>query len=62
MELNDEINTILRVKAKWETRIKELGGPDYKAEIIKNKTLQVEGSGLEGEDGYMYFGAAKNLP
>ena len=61
-ELNDEINAILKVKARWEERIKQLGGPDYKAEQLKHKTLQVEGTGLEAEDGYMYFGAAKNLP
>ena len=61
-ELNDEINQILKVKGRWENRIKQLGGPDYKAESIKNRTFQVEGTGLEAEDGYMYFGAAKNLP
>ena len=29
-DLNDEINKLLREKDQWETRIKELHGPDYK--------------------------------
>lgn len=29
-DLNDEINKLLRVKYAWETRIKELGGQDYR--------------------------------
>lgn len=29
-DLNDEINKLLRVKYAWETRIKELDGPDYR--------------------------------
>ena len=60
--MNDEINQILKVKGRWEDRIKQLGGPDYKLESQKNKTFQVEGTGLAADDGYMYFGAAKNLP
>lgn len=29
-DLNDEINKLLRVKYAWESRILELGGPDYR--------------------------------
>ena len=29
-DLNDEINRALRLKNAWETRIKELGGTDYR--------------------------------
>lgn len=29
-DLNDEINKLLRVKAAWELRIKDLGGTDYR--------------------------------
>lgn len=45
-DLNDEINKLLRVKYAWETRIKELGGQDYRyiyvSEIYfcKNKNLK----------------------
>ncbi|PVU90687.1 hypothetical protein BB561_004779 [Smittium simulii] len=28
-DLNDQINKLLREKSHWETRIKEIGGPDY---------------------------------
>lgn len=28
-DLNDEINGLLKEKAKWETHIRDLGGPDY---------------------------------
>ena len=29
-DLNDEINTLIKEKEKWEERIRELGGPDYR--------------------------------
>ncbi len=31
-DLNDEINKLIKDKAKWEVRIKELGGPDYRTQ------------------------------
>lgn len=40
-DLNDDINRMLRVKYKWEERIKELGGPDYKR--LAPKALDREG-------------------
>ena len=54
-ELNDEINQLLKTKGLWEDQIKKLGGPDYKNENL-------EEGGLLAENGYLYFGAAKNLP
>lgn len=61
-DLNDEINKLLREKLRWETRIKELGGPDYSAA----STRVVDSMGAElvstSKSGYKYFGAAKNLP
>lgn len=29
-DLNDEINNLIKEKDKWEERIRELGGPDYR--------------------------------
>lgn len=29
-DLNDEINDRMKIKEKWESRIRQLGGPDYK--------------------------------
>eukprot|EP00919_Chromeraceae_sp_WS-2016_P039578 GHVR01094335.1.p1 GENE.GHVR01094335.1~~GHVR01094335.1.p1 ORF type:complete len:226 (-),score=37.02 GHVR01094335.1:206-808(-) len=57
-DLNDEINYLLRDKAKWEERIKELGGPDMK---LPTGTAAL-GDELSGQEGYKYFGAAKDLP
>jgi len=59
-DLNDEINNLVKEKISWEERIRELGGPDYKAQT--KKMLESEGLELPGADGYLYFGAAKNLP
>eukprot|EP00347_Sterkiella_histriomuscorum_P004171 403361482 len=59
-DLNDEINKLIKEKEKWEERIRDLGGPDYRLQA--NKLLDTEGSELPGADGYRYFGAAKNLP
>jgi len=59
-ELNDEINRLLREKEKWEARIKELGGADYKksgSDIVDAQGVELPGSGS-----YKYFGAAKDLP
>lgn len=59
-DLNDEINSLLKEKARWEDRIRELGGPDYRLQA--NKLVEGDGLELPGAEGYMYFGAAKNLP
>ncbi len=63
--MNDEINNLLKEKGKWEDKIRDLGGPDYKSAAIalkKSATFDTDGLELPGADGYQYFGAAKNLP
>lgn len=60
-DLNDEINKTLREKNYWEEQIKNLGGPDYKAQAAKAST-EAYGAELAGQSGYKYFGAAKDLP
>ncbi len=40
-DLNDDINRLLRIKYAWESRIKELGGADYRR--IAPKALDKEG-------------------
>lgn len=59
-DLNDEINKLLRLKAAWEARIKELGGPDYRK--IAPRELDREGREVASNRGYKYFGAARDLP
>ncbi|KAJ1719937.1 NineTeen Complex (NTC) component [Coemansia erecta] len=59
-DLNDEINKLLRTKTHWETRILELGGPDYKRS--GPKMLDDQGAAVRGNCGYRYFGRAKDLP
>jgi len=59
-DLNDEINKLLREKGHWEIRIKELGGPDYNR--LGPKMIDMDGQEVPGNRGYMYFGAAKDLP
>lgn len=59
-DLNDEINKLLKVKFAWESRIKELGGNDYRR--IAPRELDREGREVSGSKGYKYFGAAKDLP
>lgn len=58
--LNDEINKLLNHKRMWEARIRQLGGPDFQ----KTETRFYDSEGLElpGSGGYLYFGAAKDLP
>lgn len=63
-DLNDEINYLLKEKAKWEDQIRDMGGPDYKSAALALQLDTADG-GIElpgGVDGYKYFGAAKNLP
>ncbi|PFH34511.1 RAB43, member RAS oncogene family protein [Besnoitia besnoiti] len=57
--LNDDINKMIRVKKAWEFRTKDLGGPDYST---SSTTLEATSKmSAAGADGYMYFGAAKEL-
>jgi len=56
-DMNDLINKKLREKDHWERRIRELGGPNY-----KRGRSQFDGMTVKGSQGYMYFGAVKNLP
>ena len=44
----------------WEDRIRQLGGPDLRKNEVK--FTDSEGAELPGSGGYMYFGAAKDLP
>eukprot|EP01064_Diplonema_japonicum_P031457 TRINITY_DN5637_c0_g1_i1.p1 TRINITY_DN5637_c0_g1~~TRINITY_DN5637_c0_g1_i1.p1 ORF type:complete len:276 (+),score=82.63 TRINITY_DN5637_c0_g1_i1:126-953(+) len=57
-ELNDEINKLIREKGHWQRQIKNLGGPDH---FLASSGYE-EGLRAHGSGGYMYFGAAKNLP
>ncbi|KAH0478468.1 MAG: hypothetical protein KVP17_000535 [Porospora cf. gigantea B] len=59
-ELNDQINRHIREKHRWENRILELGGPDYRAANASG--FDQAGVELAGAGGYKYYGAAKNLP
>ena len=58
-DLNDEINSKLRLKWHWNKRIKELGGLDYNA---IERQRQIEEGDTQQHQGYRYFGAAKDLP
>lgn len=60
-ELNDTINDMLLEKAKWEERIRELGGRNYIEEEGDLPDESVDDL-LKTKEGYKYFGAAKNLP
>lgn len=60
-DLNDEINTLLKEKARWEDHIRDIGGPDYKSAAHALSSAQEDMEGMD-ENGYKYFGAAKNLP
>lgn len=58
-DLNDAINKLLREKRHWERRIVELGGPNYFA--VSRKLVDESGATRTGS-GYLYFGAARELP
>lgn len=58
--LNDEINRMLREKSLWEDRIRQLGGPDFKKITIRQ--VDSQGQEIPGAEGYLYYGAAKDLP
>jgi len=55
-DLNDNINKLFREKRHWERRIRELGGPDHSKSKISLSDQAIVSTG------YMYFGAAKDLP
>jgi pre-mRNA-splicing factor ISY1 len=57
-DMNDAINKLLREKHHWERRILELGGPSFPKLNIKD----TDEESIVGPGGYVYFGAAKNLP
>mmetsp|Transcript_5666 Transcript_5666/g.13486 ORF Transcript_5666/g.13486 Transcript_5666/m.13486 type:complete len:225 (+) Transcript_5666:72-746(+) len=60
-DLNDEINKLLREKVHWETQIRALGGPLY----VQKNSAALDAAGIElpsSQQGYKYFGAAKDLP
>ncbi|CAH8566499.1 unnamed protein product [Dicrocoelium dendriticum] len=59
-DLNDDINKLVREKGHWEDHIKNIGGPDFKAEAPK--MLEKEGKEVPGNRGYRYYGAARDLP
>lgn len=59
-ELNDEINRLIRLKDRWELRLRDLGGHNFK--LYSTHTAEIMGSEVKGNDGYFYFGAARNLP
>lgn len=45
--MNDEINKLIKEKGSYELRIKELGGPDYKASV--ERMYDDEGDILPGK-------------
>lgn len=58
--MNDLTNKVLREKSLWEDRIRQLGGPDYKKIVVRQ--VDSQGQEIPGAEGYLYFGAAKDLP
>eukprot|EP00727_Mastigamoeba_balamuthi_P014356 m51a1_g9545 hypothetical protein (608) ;mRNA; r:853695-857563 len=58
-DLNDHINSKIRLLHAWERRIVELGGPNYSRGA---RTYDKEGKEVPGSRGYHYFGEARNLP
>eukprot|EP01121_Diplochlamys_sp_Union-15-3_P021419 TRINITY_DN8678_c0_g1_i4.p1 TRINITY_DN8678_c0_g1~~TRINITY_DN8678_c0_g1_i4.p1 ORF type:complete len:246 (+),score=49.59 TRINITY_DN8678_c0_g1_i4:86-823(+) len=56
-DLNDEINKLIREKAHWQRRIRELGGAFY-----PSKSKDDDDNAIIAPGGYRYFGAAQNLP
>lgn len=58
-DMNDLINKLLREKRHWERRIIELGGPNYFA--VSRRLVDESGAAKTGS-GYLYFGAARELP
>jgi len=61
-DLNDAINKRLREKTHWEAQIRALGGPDHAAAGAAARVVDQDGRRALGTEGYLYFGAAKDLP
>ncbi|KAM6501501.1 Isy1-like splicing factor [Amanita muscaria] len=59
LDLNDEINKLLREKRHWENQIVALGGANYRRNVAM---LDADGKEVPGTKGYKYFGRAKDLP
>lgn len=60
-DLNDDINKLLREKARWEEHIARRGGRRYHS-VKPAELFDEEGHEIPGNRGYRYFGAAKDLP
>jgi pre-mRNA-splicing factor ISY1 len=59
-DMNDRINKLIRERTHWERQIAALGGVDYAAQ--RTRVTDSDGAMAMGENGYYYFGAAKELP
>ena len=59
-DLNDQINKLLREKYHWERQIRQLGGRDYSS--TGARITDTDGKVIRGDGGYLYFGAARELP
>ena len=58
-ELNDDINRLMREKSHWERQITSLGGAAHHSAV---QLTDADGKVVVGPNGYVYFGAARNLP
>eukprot|EP00127_Corallochytrium_limacisporum_P002409 Clim_evm50s119 gene=Clim_evmTU50s119 len=56
-ELNEKANALVRERRRWNRRIVELKGPNF----TKEKFME-EGVTIPEQGGYVYYGAAKELP
>jgi pre-mRNA-splicing factor ISY1 len=63
-DTNDDINKKMREKHHWNKRIKELGGPDFYRQELKQQleNANSDENAILGSGGYRYYGAAKDLP
>merc|ERR1711976_349092 len=62
IELNDEINRLVREKNLLETRILELGGKNYRHIMPKNEIYDFSREMIEQDyKGYRYYGASRHL-
>lgn len=60
-ELNENINKLLRERGHWERRIVALGGTDH-AKLRRQSNANDVGADVFKHNGFLYFGAARNLP
>jgi pre-mRNA-splicing factor ISY1 len=61
-DLNDDINKKLREKHHWNKRINELGRLNFISIEWKQQLEHRQEENLDLQNGYRYFGAAKELP